>query len=191
MGQISELLARMETLIEKAKRAAGPTAPEDVRQTIRELGEVVGTAADGTQRKISGLIEAFHADDERRVTDETSRRARHARQRIRAVLAEIVQELCQPLSVISCSISMIAQERIGTVDKTQKSLLDLAAQSADRMKTLIDSLRQISGEPKTLQPDADIQAWLYGDQGPAITPSPAPTASARNRNRHGPGTAGA
>ena len=77
------------------------------------------------------------------------------------LLAEIVQELCQPLSVINCSIEMIKSSHLGAVSDSQLEILNLASTSGDRVKLLVDKLLELSGLPTTMTPDADIQSSLY------------------------------
>jgi hypothetical protein len=44
-------------------------------------------------------------------------------------------------------------------------MLNLAVESAQKLKQIVDSLMEITGVPKSLEPDAKIQAELY--RGPA------------------------
>ena len=84
-----------------------------------------------------------------------------SRKRMLAVLAEITQELCQPLSVITCSISMVVSKSLGNVTDPQVDMLKLASESAAKMEVLIDNLEKISGLPTDLAPDSAIQRALY------------------------------
>ena len=83
------------------------------------------------------------------------------RKQLMELLAEIAQELCQPLAVINCSVDMIRGGSLGEVSSTQVEMLCLAAESGSKLQTLIDKLMQISGVPETRSPDASIQESLY------------------------------
>ena len=77
------------------------------------------------------------------------------------VLAEITQELCQPLSVVNCSIDMVKDERLGPLETSQSDMLALASTSGQRLLTLITKLGEITGMPSTLHPQQDIISDLY------------------------------
>jgi signal transduction histidine kinase len=162
-GQLAVLLSRMEDLLEKAETLQDRHASTDaLRQTLSALDSTVSGIAAGTQQKIEELKEDVHGKEG---TGVSSPARQLPRKEILEILAEIVQELCQPLSVISCSLSMISRERAGKVSPNQVGLLDLAVKSAERMRVLIDSLREISGDPQTLAPDSEIQSWIYTSHG--------------------------
>ena len=85
---------------------------------------------------------------------------RMSRKRLLTILAEVVQELCQPLSVISCSLGMISGNNLGDVAAAQLDMLKLAEESAAKMAILIDNLQQVAGLPSGLTPNRDIQDTL-------------------------------
>ena len=72
------------------------------------------------------------------------------RKRMLTILAEIVQELCQPLSVINCALGTIGGGHLGDVTTAQADMLQLAGEGAAKIEVLIDNLRNISGLPDTL-----------------------------------------
>jgi hypothetical protein len=83
------------------------------------------------------------------------------RKKLMVLLAEVVQELCQPLAVINCSIDMIKSKHLGEVSNAQLEMLDLASTSGERVRLLVDKLLELSGLPRTLTPDSGIQSSLY------------------------------
>jgi hypothetical protein len=83
------------------------------------------------------------------------------RGRLITILAEVVQELCQPLSAITCSIDMITSRTLGDISQPQADMLNLAYDSAGKIRTLVDNLEKIAGLPTTLSPDEEIQKALY------------------------------
>lgn len=84
-----------------------------------------------------------------------------SRKRLFEILAEIGQELCQPLAVINCSVDTILSGMLGDINKVQREMLDLSADSAQKMKVLIDRVIEIAGVPDDLQVNKQIQAALY------------------------------
>ena len=91
-------------------------------------------------------------------------------------VAEIAQELSQPLTVISATLDMLRSQRTGPITTAQGELLALAAESSSRLARLVACLMSIAGSPHTLKPDrtllgvADLSASTPS-VGP-ITPHP-------------------
>ena len=84
-----------------------------------------------------------------------------SRRELLALLAEIVQEFCQPLSVINCSLDMMKGGKLGPLSEFQKEMVNLSAESGARLQTLINKLLEISGVPVGLKPDAQILTEVY------------------------------
>ncbi len=68
------------------------------------------------------------------------------------ILAELVQELLQPLTVVTCSINMVVSGYTGELTPDQSDMLELANNSADRLANLINRVTELVGYPKTLRP---------------------------------------
>ena len=85
-----------------------------------------------------------------------------SRESILAMLAEIGQEICQPLAVIKCSLDMILSKALGEISAMQKEMLDLAVESGSRVEMLANKLIEISGMPKGTKPDTEILDDVYG-----------------------------
>ena len=77
------------------------------------------------------------------------------------LLTEVVQELKQPLAVISCAMDILKAKTLGDVNSAQVEMLQMTQDSAGRIRTLIDNLERIAGQPVSLEPDTDIQKALY------------------------------
>ncbi|MBN1672377.1 MAG: hypothetical protein JXR37_15155 [Kiritimatiellae bacterium] len=167
--QLATLLGHLERSARDGAQPAEPGAPEQFSGEIDDVSTQMQAVTDATQMKIDALVEAVRAD--MLAVDALERRARQegkgphmSRRQIMKVLAEIGQELLQPLTVISSSIEMVRSKSLGEVSNAQEDILKLAAESAGRIKTLIDMLEKLSGLPTTLSPDKDIegaiQQWL-------------------------------
>ncbi len=69
-----------------------------------------------------------------------------------SLVQEIVQEICQPLAVISCTVDMLLGNYLGDLPSNSKPALELAADSSVRVKELADRLVDICGVPASLVP---------------------------------------
>ncbi|MFT7487810.1 MAG: signal transduction histidine kinase, partial [Candidatus Promineifilaceae bacterium] len=148
-------------LMERVEGAVPGTAGQDFDQDrmlgiLQEVESQVGVLMQATDSKIIGLeeklasIKSTEKDATPADSEETMR-----------VLAEITQELCQPLSVVNCSIDMVKDQRLGSLEQSQADMLDLASTSGQRLLTLINKLGEITGMPSTLNPQEDILSEIY------------------------------
>ena len=169
VGHLASLLDHISDGIDLDALKSGAVSPENTEKLHEHVVEVereVESMAAGTQQKIKHLVEDISADEEtiekveKQVAKE-GKQLRMSRKRLLEVLAEAVQELCQPLAVISCSLDMITTGSLGEVNPNQTEMLKLATESIQKMSLLADNLRNISGLPEELNPDAEIQASLY------------------------------
>jgi len=169
VGQLASLLTHMTDLITHAEEDIEQKTPEELAETFQQTGNEVRRLAAETEKKVHELIDDIRKDTD--VVDRMEELAskakvglRISRKRLLEILAEIVQELCQPLSVIRCSVDMLTGRLLGEVSEPQVDMLNLASGSLDRLLRIVEMLRFISGEPTSLHPDAQIQAALYGTE---------------------------
>ncbi|MDE0838611.1 MAG: hypothetical protein OSB41_06100 [Kiritimatiellae bacterium] len=148
-------------LMERVEGAVPGAAGQDFDQVrmlsiLREVESQVGVLMQATDSKIHGLeeklasLKSAEKDAAPADNEETMR-----------VLAEITQELCQPLSVVNCSVDMVKAQRLGPLEQSQADMLDLASTSGQRLLTLINKLGEITGMPSTLNPQEDILSEIY------------------------------
>ncbi len=138
--------------------------PEEVfKQDLHALQSEVDQIIHRTEKRIEKLVEEVggnRADsDDEAGTD--AGRPRLTRKRLFEILAEIGQELCQPLAVINCSVDMIRDGTLGEITDMQTDMLNAAADSGEKLKLLIDKLIAIAGVPEGFTVDKQIQASLY------------------------------
>ena len=153
-GVLNGLLARLNERL-KSLEELGPNASlNQIQDVLKSLDEEMATLVVRVEKKIQTLsaTEEERAEIEQAKTDETARRRMQARQRRMDLIAEIAQEFCQPLTVISSTVDMIRQCRAGVITDQQGALLSLAARSSDRMDGLINDLITICGMPDTTTP---------------------------------------
>lgn len=153
-GIVGEVLERIRTDAALEQGTANVS-----QQDIQRLQDQIALIARQTEKKIQTLIEEIGG----KPGDTWSRAERPtlSRKRLFEILAEIGQELCQPLSVINCSIDMVRDGSLGEVADMQKEMLDTAADSGQKIHTLINRLIDIAGTPKGMKVDKSIQASLY------------------------------
>ncbi|MEI6970715.1 MAG: histidine kinase dimerization/phospho-acceptor domain-containing protein [bacterium] len=163
VSDLAKSLARLEAAGKVAggggnAAATAALAPADLDRVLMEVSAVVTKLADQTSLKIEGFAN--------KVQESTGGKAAASltRKQIIEYLAEIVQELRQPLSVISSVIDAVKSGMLGQLSDRQGAVLGLAAGSADRLDHLIGKLAQISGMPEGLVPDGNILAAVYKDR---------------------------
>lgn len=165
IGHLAKLLARLQESIDKAKAGGFGGTPKEFLGILTDVDDEMKRLVARAENKIVSLIENVKTDEYSAVgglAKEGAQSERHSRKSLLALFAEIVQEFCQPLSVITCSIDMIRNKNLGTVPEQQIDMLNLAASSGERLRTLIEKMLDISGLPKTMTPDKTILSTLYG-----------------------------
>jgi hypothetical protein len=70
-----------------------------------------------------------------------------SRSELLASLAEVAQELMQPLTAINASLEMMLHGYVGEISEDQQDLLTLASNSGEHLKYLMDMLIEIVGCP--------------------------------------------
>jgi hypothetical protein len=142
------LLARIGETIQK------PTAetPSQIQDLIGETNQHLAALAEITDQKI-GTLQAMLTEEKLAST--------LSRQQILEVLAEIAQEIMQPLTIISGTLAMIRSLRAGPLNDTQGELLSMIAESSDRMSVLVNHLMLLAGTPETKNPNRAILDAAY------------------------------
>jgi signal transduction histidine kinase len=145
--------------------ADGQLPAAELTQTVGQVTQEVLQVTAQTEQKMAALeqkiVEFMQPAPAGMSAAARTRRDVEARKAVFAMLAEIVQELCQPLSVVHSTVDMIKGGYLGAVTETQVEMLNLASSSADRMKHLVDKLTEIAGFPAGTKPDADILKAVY------------------------------
>lgn len=166
VANLAAILARLEGDIGKTKDDPQSASTDKLAGDLKNASDKVASVIAGTARKIQKLVDAVNADDDQGCAGETGDGAvfevkKLSRKQMVVILAEIVQEICQPLSVIKCSVEMLQLTRLGQVTPSQRSMLDLASQGIERIGTLAKSLEKVSGTPRGLFPDRSITDKFY------------------------------
>jgi hypothetical protein len=167
LQHIAVLLSRLQNIVDQVGDKVQEEETTKLVETAVSVQQAVATATEGTERKIQQLADEIEEEKKAEESGDGRKQSepgdppRMSRGRMLEILAEIVQELCQPLSVINCTLQMMLSGKLGDVSESQTAMIKLAQESSDRIKMLTDSLRRISGEPETLSPDLTITSSFY------------------------------
>jgi hypothetical protein len=126
-------------------------SPDDIKTVISQVEERMEKLIANTRKRMEKL--ASHVSEER--ADDIiggAKPQKHSRRQLLELIAEIVQELCQPLSVIQCSFDVLLTGQIAEVSPAQRELLSMAHRSAKRLDLLIHELVSVVGTPSDLVP---------------------------------------
>lgn len=161
---LAMLLMRLTELLDPAKQLQNAAlSREQVEPIVAQLNTGMNSAMAGVEQKMGDLrekIKAVTALPEASAPGEIQEQAL-SRRKIIAILAEIVQELRQPLTVISGAMEALSGGHLGNMPDMQRSMLQLALEGSQRVSVIVDSLANIAGMPATLQPDAQILERIY------------------------------
>ncbi|MCE9614686.1 MAG: hypothetical protein K8T26_10450 [Lentisphaerae bacterium] len=167
-GDPAVAAAHLGPLLDRMERAAGELTkqPDGNRQgqldrVLTEVQTQVGVLVEHTAQKIKRVTADIQADRQAaEEADEAARRQgiglKFSRRKLLELLAEVVQELCQPLAVINCSVDMIQSNMLGDVAPTQREMLKLVAESSAKLQDLVNGLQKIAGVPDTMSPDREL-----------------------------------
>ncbi len=152
VARLGGMLGKLDEEFRAACGSDEEGSEEKMRKLIATVEKEVSGLVDRTESKIQALAEEF-VDDGSGTGKKTA--GGLSKKKMVEMLAEVVQELCQPLVVINTSISMMTAEHLGPVNEHQKSMMDLAMESCERMSYLIDEIGKVSGTPDGLNPDLE------------------------------------
>ncbi len=116
------------------------------------------------------LVEKVHADRMQIAKLEEAARESGApihlsREELLESLAEINQELAQPLTVSTALVELLSSGRLGEVDEKQRKVFDLATSSLQRLEMVVKYLQRLSGTPIRLTPNKTLLDEVYRESG--------------------------
>jgi hypothetical protein len=179
-GHLNDLLKKIEENTVKPDDAQGLPAAEDTNAPDRPSGkkavmlrvpeEILAQDLHAVQQEVNRIILNAEKRIEKLVMevegDENQKQGRESnprlsQKRLFEILAELGQELRQPLAVINCAVDSLLSGMLGEITTVQRSLLDLSADSSRKLNVLIDKIVEIAGVPDDLEVNKEIQAALY------------------------------
>ncbi|HRT28258.1 MAG TPA: hypothetical protein P5527_00555 [Kiritimatiellia bacterium] len=139
---------------------------QQIREAIVQIRAALTEVTLESERHITALAEQVNADRQTIASIESAARRRGLGIRLtRAELveryAELNQEIIQPLTVSTGVIDMLSSDKAGPLTPSQRDMLNLAAESVERVNQLVAYMRRIAGLPTSLTPDMDTIADTY------------------------------
>jgi hypothetical protein len=163
-GDTGRMLANLLTQLSELVEAKTGAKESEIAATINRLGNEIDKTVAKTEQRIQALSDEarrIEAEEGGQPEEEEEGARKMSRQEIIRSLAEIGQELCQPLAVINCSVGILSSNRLGELTEPQRQTLQLAVENGNRLSLLVDRLIRISGLPTDLNPDQEIIRKLY------------------------------
>ncbi len=143
LSSLASMMEKLETMMPKDNRR------DELGEILEQVEKDVAGVAARTQKKITDLGKKISEEE----TDETTvggAAQKMSKAQLLGDIAEITQELAQPLTAIDAIIEMILTGFVGNVPEEQRDLLKLAAGSGDHLGYLLEQLKDIVGMPKEL-----------------------------------------
>ncbi len=173
-GRISESLQRLHELL-----GGGNVDEERVREVLEAVSHGMAQAVREAERVLNDLAEAVREDTDSAAPGEGEEERPGPRQDMKWLwerLAELGQELLQPLTVINASVSMTLTGLTGDLTGDQRDLLGCADESGQKLKSLMDRFVAIVGYPACRHARSDIifDERLDGRAGTAGASPPGP-----------------
>ncbi|MBQ6925261.1 MAG: hypothetical protein IJQ73_11520 [Kiritimatiellae bacterium] len=140
-SQLSELLSKL--------RKTDPGSGELPALVESILGEMSRSLLD-TQRNANKQLETL-----RKIVMIPSYRTDNpklTRQQLQSLMAELGQQLRQPLTVVNGGVGMILSGHFGAIPEAQRHIVKLIADSAAELDALVGRLIEIAGIPESLTP---------------------------------------
>lgn len=161
IGMLSILLTQLTDLMESAE-----ATPDKLDKKVEGIDKEVENIAAGTGSKITELAQKIENERENLQHPEkhTAEELKQNHADMMELLAEIVQELCQPVAATNCAVGMLLSGHIGEISDVQRHMLDVAHRCGERLDTLLSRLVEIVGLPEGLTPDKES---VYGQKAGA------------------------
>lgn len=153
---LTMLLAKLGDAIEQERESDSKTTSPALQDALGETGRHMAAVAAATEIKINTLRRMLNPETD----DSTAAPPSLSRKELMIFLAEIGQELSQPLTVVTASIDMLIAEKGGALTGMQTDLLAMASDSSRRLAHLVDCIIRIGGNPESLKPDLAILGAL-------------------------------
>ncbi len=165
--RLNKLVTNLAEFLEIGQGVADEKTLHGLTGLLDRLRLEVGNLVDRTRRKIQQLVEQLVTEAELQAAIQRGeilgppKEDRLSRRRLLEIIAEIAQELCQPLTVINCAVQMLSAGKLGEVNQAQLEMLNAALHSGERLEKLIRKLTDIADVPMSLMPDQQTLAELY------------------------------
>ncbi len=165
---LQRLLMDVDVLASQGTAIAAGQSSEAMDNILQAISLEVARLVTETQGQADTLAEKVDSDRQTVAQLEAEARARGiglnlSRDELLASLAEINQELAQPLTAASAVIDVLEEGKLGAVTEAQHDVLHVASDGMKRLGKLVAYLSTISGMPEALSPDREILDDAYGE----------------------------
>ncbi len=165
--ELKTLLTSVEELARQRDRDGFD--PREMNHALKAIGREVDSLIQYTQGQTTTLAQRVDADRDKVAEIERQARERGvglqlSREELLQNLAEINQELVQPLTTSSALLQMLTSGQMGGLSPVQRDLLETASEGMERLERLISYLQRISGFPVELSPDQGLLSEIYGGE---------------------------
>ncbi|RKX38721.1 MAG: hypothetical protein DRP64_15260, partial [Verrucomicrobia bacterium] len=141
LDTLATVFEKLESLMKSSETDGG-----EVEDLLGQANDNLGDATHSTKEKLDSLSKQLYV-----IEEDTGTIGGHAQEMDRKALlssiAEIAQELMQPLTAINASLEMLLNGYVGEVAPDQRNLLSLASSSGDDLNYLMKELIEIVGIP--------------------------------------------
>ncbi len=145
-GDIADGLSTLTTVFERLEKMmrSEDANGTSVKDLLGEANENLDDTLFTTREKLEILSQQLNEGE----TGTIGGHGRNMTQdELLASLAEVAQELMQPLTAVTASLEMMLSGFVGEITLDQRDLLDLAANSGEHLKYLMNELINIVGCP--------------------------------------------
>lgn len=154
LAQLGETLAR--------PKDSGALDEGKIQTLITQTGTQLQSLVAGTEKKIDAIREKAAQESS---DPKENQVLMLSRKDLLELLAEVAQELSQPLTVINGTLDMLLGQRSGPLTPTQGELLTLASESSTQLGHLVACLMKVAGTPASMHPDHDMLHAVYRSGG--------------------------
>ena len=155
------LLAELDRQLADTGMDGSSERRQKIDMAVKKIDRQAAEVADGAEKHLDDLNGVVGALAKAAETAEQQQQKEMSRRRLLELLAEITQEIFQPLSVVRGTNEMLLKGVLGTIAEDQAAMLKLSETSLGRMQHLAERLRDICGNPKGRSPDARVLDSIY------------------------------
>ena len=139
---LERVLNDLSLLLENVEHDNNSSVSSRISDSLDVISREINAGVAEANGRIDELAERFKS------MDSHSRDIKHEW----ILMQDIVQELCQPLTVIHCTIDMLMEGKMSVMSDEGKSMLNLAHDASIRVRELAVKLIKVCGLPASLSP---------------------------------------
>lgn len=150
MGALAIVLDKLDTIMQLDSN----TPPEIIQSTVENVRETVDSTASEAEQAVEQMEQRVEQFEQNASHPPEPRTGKKKHSDLLLEISQLTLKLAQPLTVISASIQAALQQADDPA--IQLDLLQMADESATRMKDLMDRLSRLVGYPSMKEADIGI-----------------------------------